>query len=51
MKLPKVESQLITKVKVLSEVFSVTLIESEVYDNKELIARCEMKISLTDKEI
>ncbi|MBE6346261.1 MAG: hypothetical protein E7067_03465 [Lentimicrobiaceae bacterium] len=50
-KLPKVGSQLITKIKVLSEVFSITLVEAEVYDNKELLARCEMKISLTDKEI
>lgn len=50
-KLPKVGAKLITKVKVLSEVFAITLVEAEVYDNNELIARCEMKISLTDKEI
>lgn len=50
-KLPKVGTTLVTKVKVLSEVFAITLVESEVYDNDELIAKCEMKISLTDKEI
>lgn len=50
-KLPKVGSTLVTKVKVLSEVFAITLVEAEVYDNDELIAKCEMKISLTDKEI
>lgn len=50
-KLPKVGATLITKVKVLSEVFAITLVEAEVYDNDELIAKCEMKISLTDKEI
>lgn len=50
-KLPKVGSRLTTKVKVLSEVFAITLVEAEVYDNDELIAKCEMKISLTDKEI
>ena len=50
-KLPKVGTTLVTKVKVLSEVFAITLVEAEVYDNEELIAKCEMKISLTDKEI
>ncbi len=50
-KLPKVGSTLLTKVKVVSEVFAITLVEAEVYDNEELIAKCEMKISLTDKEI
>lgn len=50
-KLPKVGTTLLTKVKVLSEVFAITLVEAEVYDNEELIAKCEMKISLTDKEI
>ena len=50
-KLPKVGATLVTKVKVLSEVFAITLVEAEVYDNEELIAKCEMKISLTDKEI
>lgn len=50
-KLPKVGSRLLTKVKVLSEVFAITLVEAEVFDNDELVARCEMKISLTDKEI
>ena len=50
-KLPKVGTRLVTKVKVLSEVFAITLVEAEVYDNDELIAKCEMKISLTDKEI
>lgn len=50
-KLPKVGATLVTKVKVLSEVFAITLVEAEVYDNDELIAKCEMKISLTDKEI
>ncbi len=50
-KLPEVGSRLITKVKVISEVFAITLVEAEVYNNDELIAKCEMKISLTDKEI
>lgn len=50
-KLPKVGTTLVTKVKVLSEVFAITLVEAEVYDNDELIAKCEMKISLTNKEI
>ena len=50
-KLPKVGATLFTKVKVLSEVFAITLVEAEVYNNDELIAKCEMKISLTDKEI
>ena len=50
-KLPKVGTTLVTKIKVLSEVFAITLVEAEVYDNDELIAKCEMKISLTDKEI
>lgn len=50
-KIPEVGSRLITKVKVISEVFAITLVEAEVYNNDELIAKCEMKISLTDKEI
>ena len=50
-KLPEVGATLVTKVKVLSEVFAITLVEAEVYDNDKLIAKCEMKISLTYKEI
>lgn len=50
-KIPEVGSRLITKVKVISEVFAITLVEAEVYNNDELMAKCEMKISLTDKEI
>lgn len=50
-KLPIVGSTISTRIKVISEIFAITLVEAEVYNNNELIARCEMKISLTDKEI
>ena len=49
--LPKVEDKIVTTVKVISEVFAITLVSAEVKMNDKIIARCEMKISLTDKEI
>ena len=46
--LPKVGDELITTVEVMSEVFTLTLVNAKVEVNEKIIASCEMKISLTD---
>lgn len=50
-RMPAANSTIFTKIRVMSEVFAITLIEAEVTDNDGVIAHCEMKISLTDKEV
>lgn len=49
--LPAVGDRLETTVLVLSEVMAITLVSAVVRCKGREIARCEMKISLTDKEI
>ncbi len=49
-RMPTAGTTLTTKVKVINEVFAITLVEAEVSDNEGILAHCEMKISLTDKE-
>lgn len=48
---PRIGDKLKTTVKVVNEVFAITLVNAEVKINEKTIAQCEMKISLTDKEI
>ena len=47
-KLPKTGDELKTTIEVMSEVFSITLVNAKVEAGDKLIATCEMKISLTD---
>lgn len=57
--LPKIGDILETTINVISEVFAITLVSAKVkikdqYNadgSEKIIAQCEMKISLTDKEI
>lgn len=49
--LPKVGERIECHIRVVSEVFTITLVEAEVTCQGRLVARCEMKISLTDKSI
>ena len=49
-RMPAANSTIFTKIRVMSEVFAITLIEAEVTDNDGVIAHCEINISLTDKE-
>lgn len=49
--LPEAGAHLVTTVRVLSEVFSITLVEAKVMTGDAQVASCQMKISLTDKEI
>jgi predicted hotdog family 3-hydroxylacyl-ACP dehydratase len=46
--LPKVGDELKTTVEVLSEVFAITLVRATVEVGEQLIASCEMKISIAD---
>lgn len=46
--MPAVGAELRTEVKVLSEVFNITLVEACVREGETELARCQMKISLTD---
>lgn len=47
--LPTVGSRLETTVEVVSEVFSITLVNATVRCGERIVATCQMKISLTDK--
>ncbi len=42
--LPKINSILLTKVKITHQVFDVTVIEGIIYCNDHIAAKCEMKI-------
>jgi predicted hotdog family 3-hydroxylacyl-ACP dehydratase len=46
--LPRVGNELKTTIEVVSEVFSITLVNAKVEIGDKLIASCEMKISITD---
>ena len=46
--LPKTGDELKTTIDVVSEVFTITLVNAKVEVGEKLIATCEMKISLTD---
>ena len=46
--LPKIEDELKTTIDVVSEVFTITLVNAKAEVKEKLIATCEMKISLTD---
>lgn len=50
-RLPRVGERLRTEVRVVSEIFGMTLVEGTVECGGERIAGCEMKISITDKDI
>ncbi|MBR5630481.1 MAG: pseudouridylate synthase [Bacteroidales bacterium] len=45
---PMVGEHLVTTIKLLEEVFQVTLVEAMVKSDDEVLAQCNMKIALTD---
>ena len=47
---PKVDEHLVTTIKLLEEVFQVTLVEAMVKSDDEVLAQCNMKIALTDMD-
>lgn len=47
---PRVGEQLVTTIQLLEEVFQVTLVEAVVKSGEEELARCNMKIALTDMD-
>lgn len=47
---PKVGEHLVTTIKLLEEVFQVTLVEAIVKSGDEVLAQCNMKIALTDMD-
>ena len=50
-RLPKVGESIVTQVNLIEEVFQMSLINATVTIDDEVITSCEMKISITDKEI
>ena len=50
-RLPKIGETLVTQVNTISEVFHMTLVNATVSIGDEIITSCEMKISITDKDI
>ncbi|MDR0206388.1 MAG: pseudouridylate synthase [Bacteroidales bacterium] len=51
LRLPKVGETVITKVDWMEEVFRISLVNATVKIEDKIIATCEMKISVTEKEI
>ena len=47
---PKVGEKLTTTIKLLEEVFQMTLVEAVIMSGEEELVRANMKIALTDKE-
>ena len=47
---PKVGERLVTTIQLLEEVFQVTLVEAVVKSGDKELARCNMKIALTDMD-
>lgn len=50
-RLPKQGETLVTQVDLIDEVFQISLVNATVSIEDEIITSCEMKISMTDKEI
>ena len=50
-RLPKAGETLITQVDLIEEVFQISLVNATVSIDNEIVTSCEMKISITDKEI
>jgi len=50
-RLPKVGETLVTQVDLMDEFFQISLVNATVSIEDEIIATCEMKISITDKEV
>jgi len=50
-RLPKVGETIVTQVDLIDEVFQISLVKATVSIEDEIIATCEMKISITDKEV
>ena len=47
---PRVGEHLVTTIQLLEEVFQVTLVEAVIKSGDEELARCNMKIALTDMD-
>ena len=47
---PKVGERLVTTVKLIEEVFQVTLVEAVIRSGDEELARCKIKIALTEMD-
>jgi 3-hydroxymyristoyl/3-hydroxydecanoyl-(acyl carrier protein) dehydratase len=47
--LPKVGDELITEISVENQIFDVSVISGKVWCNEELIAKCQMKLFISNK--
>ena len=50
-RLPKAGETLVTQVDLIEEVFQISLVNATTSVGDEIITSCEMKISITDKEV
>jgi predicted hotdog family 3-hydroxylacyl-ACP dehydratase len=48
LRLPRIGELLVTQITTIEEVFQITLVNATITVGDELIASCEMKISITD---
>jgi len=44
--LPAIDSEIVTEIKIENQIFNVSVITGQVWCNKSLVARCEMKVFL-----
>lgn len=49
--LPDIDESLITEIKIVNQVFNVSMIEAKVYCADKLVASCEMKIFLEEQSL
>jgi predicted hotdog family 3-hydroxylacyl-ACP dehydratase len=49
-RLPQIGELLVTQIIMIEELFHITLVNASITVGEEIIASCEMKISLTDKD-
>ncbi len=49
--LPKINDELITEIKIVKQIFDVTLITGKVLCNEKIIAQCEMKIFIARERL
>lgn len=49
-KLPLVNDELITEITIENQIFEMTVFSGKVWHDKKLMAQCEMKVFISDKQ-
>jgi predicted hotdog family 3-hydroxylacyl-ACP dehydratase len=51
LRLPQIGELLVTQITTIEEIFQITLVNATITVGEEIISSCEMKISITDREV